>query len=203
MPKYTPPVAISPEIRSAVEDRDIPPSNRFTRRAIAGDRKRRDKRPMSRSKQASQDAPVDINERLGYCLSFCSAHAVEYEICGRRGVAMTAEHAYQASKFHNWDITNEVLHALGPEEAKAIAHQHRAHYRPDWSDATKLKLYESIARAKADQHQVVREHLRRTGARKIIANYPGNDFWGLGHDKTGRNHAGKIWVKIRADLPPI
>jgi ribA/ribD-fused uncharacterized protein len=158
---------------------------------------------MNRSKQASQDAPpVDIHERLGYCLSFFSAHAVEYEICGRRGVAMTAEHVYQASKFEDRGIVNKVLHALGPEEAMAIAHQHRRNYRLDWSDATKLKLYESIARAKADQHQVVREHLRRTGTRKIIANYPDNDFWGLGHDKSGRNHAGKIWMKIRADLFP-
>ena len=58
---------------------------------------------------------------------------------------------------------------------------------------------EQILRAKAEQHEEVREVLRKTGNRTIIENSPVDSFWGVGSDGKGENMVGKIWMKIRND----
>lgn len=56
---------------------------------------------------------------------------------------------------------------------------------------------EEILRAKAEQHQDVREILKKTGQRIIIENCPVDGFWGIGPNRNGENMVGKIWMKIR------
>ncbi|MCW1888714.1 MAG: NADAR family protein [Candidatus Moranbacteria bacterium] len=124
---------------------------------------------------------------------------MELEVAGKMHIFMTCEHAYQASKFTDQTIINKIGLAWSAEEAKAIAHAHRDLYRPDWTEQTKLRVMERIFRAKAKQHKSVREYLASTRHRKLVENSPIDDFWGIGSDKTGRNHAGRLWMKIRPD----
>ena len=59
---------------------------------------------------------------------------------------------------------------------------------------------EEILRAKTEQHEDVRDVLKKTGKRTIIENSPVDSFWGIGHDGKGQNVVGKIWMKIRDEL---
>jgi N-glycosidase YbiA len=177
--------------------------NRLERRALRGAVKRKKGRfGMSSRNKALKDtnAPVEIYERTGYCLSFFSAHTVDFQVAGQQIIFMTAEHAYQAAKFTDLNIIQEINYARSPLEAKQIAHRHRDKYRSDWTEKTKLCLYEAVARAKALQHSEVRVLLAKTRGRKIRESAPMDSFWGLGSDGSGRNHAGKIWMKVREDL---
>ena len=54
-----------------------------------------------------------------------------------------------------------------------------------------------ILQAKANQHDDVRDVLRKTGMREIVENSPVDDFWGGGPNKKGQNVVGKIWMNIR------
>ena len=59
---------------------------------------------------------------------------------------------------------------------------------------------EEILRAKTEQHEDVRDVLKKTGKRTIIENSPVDSFWGIGYDGNGQNVVGKIWMKIRDEL---
>ncbi len=187
----------SPQLEAAVANGDAP-NNRVVRKVIAR-QKRRKGRQRGRSQGSYSGDPVYFYEREGYRLSNFSAHAIELEVAGKVHVFMTCEHAYQASKFTDQAIINKIGLAWSAEEAKAIARAHQHLYRPDWTDQTKLRVMERIFRAKATQHQSVRDYLRSTANRKLVENSPVDNFWGIGPDKTGRNHAGRIWMRIRSD----
>lgn len=178
-----------------VESGDIP-AGRTVRRVLGKKRKGRGgkRRPASFSGE-----PVYFYEREGYRLSNFSSHAIEFEVAGKVHIFMSCEHAYQASKFFDDDVINKIGLAWSAEDAKAIAHAHRHLYRPDWSEPVKLRVMEQVFRAKARQHRQVREYLASTRGRKLVENSLDDDFWGIGCDKTGRNHAGRLWMKIRSD----
>jgi len=49
---------------------------------------------------------------------------------------------------------------------------------------------EQILQNKTEQHEDVREALRRTGHRTIIESSPVDNFWGVGPDGSGENIEG-------------
>ncbi len=123
-----------------------------------------------------------------------SAHMVE--LWERR--FPTAEHAFQWRKFSEVrpDIAKQVLDASCPEEAQRLAHQHKQDQPKDWQEK-KVGIMEEILRAKLEQHETVRETLKRTGTRKIVENSPIDGFWGIGPDGDGQNMVGVLWTKLR------
>ncbi len=112
---------------------------------------------------------------------------------------MTSEHAYQASKFIDEDIITEIKEARSSHDSKKIAEKYSDKKREDWADV-KLSLMEEIVRAKASQHQYIQKKLLETGNIELIEDSPKDSFWGWGPEKTGENHLGKIWMKIREEL---
>jgi N-glycosidase YbiA len=112
----------------------------------------------------------------------------------------TVEHAYQAAKFESKVIQTLIWHAPSPYEAKRIAEKHKSKRREDWHEV-KLTVMEELLRAKLAQHEYVRECLLETGTDEIIENSPTDSYWGWGPDKKGANWMGKIWMKLRAELP--
>lgn len=59
---------------------------------------------------------------------------------------------------------------------------------------------EEILRAKLEQHEDVKDTLKRTGKRRIVENSPVDIFWGIGPNKDGKSMVGNIWIKIRDEL---
>ena len=123
-----------------------------------------------------------------------SAHAVRLW-----GVAFpTVEHAFHWKKFSNDrpDIAAEILGAKSPQVAKEISNTNKANWSSTWH-SEKVSVMEEILKAKAEQHEEVRDILKKTGSRQIIENSPVDNFWGIGPNKDGENMVGKIWMKIR------
>lgn len=123
-----------------------------------------------------------------------SAHAVS--IWGK--IFPTVEHAFHWKKFFSVEpeIAEEIFFAKSPESAKKISDANKQKIPIDWKEH-RVKIMEQILKAKAEQHEDVREALERTGKRTIIENSPVDGFWGIGPDGVGENVVGKIWMKIR------
>lgn len=124
-----------------------------------------------------------------------SAHAIN--IWGKS--FPTAEHAYQWKKFASegqHDIANQILSATSPHMVKTISDRHKP--EASWHKG-KVVVMEQILKVKADQHEDVRDALKRSGAREIIENSPVDTFWGIGPKNNGENMMGKIWMKIRKE----
>lgn len=139
--------------------------------------------------------PVRFYEGRFYALSNFASFAVNY-----KGVLwMTSEHAYQAEKFTQYEIREEIRLATSAHEAKQIAKRYDSLKRKDWQDI-KLSVMEAILRAKFEQHEYVRRTLSRTEGREIIEDSPYDSFWGRGPDHTGENHLGKLWMKLRDEM---
>jgi ribA/ribD-fused uncharacterized protein len=113
----------------------------------------------------------------------------------------TAEHAFQWKKFSTSapDIADAVLSAKSPDAVKKISDAHKDKTPKTWNDE-KIGIMEEVLRTKAEQHEDVREILRRTGGRRIVENSPLDSFWGIGPSGDGKNIVGEIWVKIRDSL---
>jgi ribA/ribD-fused uncharacterized protein len=144
------------------------------------------------------DAPVLFYENAHYALSNFASFAV----CWRGRLAMTLEHHYQASKFTDPDIIEQIYRARSAHDAKRIAHEHEDKVRPDWNDEFKLQIMEELCSTKLEQHAFVEETLRNTHDREIIEDSAKDAFWGWGPNKDGQKHLGRIWVKLRSKLPP-
>lgn len=111
---------------------------------------------------------------------------------------MTAEHAYQAAKFDDVIIKNKIRDARSARDAKMIAKKYPDKVRPNWPEI-KLGIMEEVVRAKVAQHPHLAEKLLETSDAEIIENSPNDNFWGCGADGNGKNHLGRIWMKLREE----
>lgn len=114
----------------------------------------------------------------------------------------TSEHAYQAAHFFETDseISEEIRQCRSPIEAFTLANSKTALEDPDWADK-KLGIMEEILRQKIEQHSIVKEKLIQTKDKLIIEMNDDDSFWGWGSDHKGQNHLGKLWMKLRDEIP--
>lgn len=124
-----------------------------------------------------------------------SAHPVMVE----EKLFPTAEHAYQASKFTQPNIIEQIREAASVAQAQQLAHAHKDKRVVDWSEL-KVKNMEHILREKARQYPEVRELLRQSGDAFLGEASPTDHFWATGINGLGENWLGRIWMKIREDI---
>lgn len=141
---------------------------------------------------------IGFYEREFYCFSNFSSFAVEW----KSRLWQTSEHAYQAAKFFETspEIVEQIFNARSAHDAKKIAEKYTEKIVSGWS-ASKVAIMEDICRHKLQQHAYIQKKLLETGAKDIVEDSPQDDFWGWGIDRDGRNELGKIWMKIRKELP--
>lgn len=110
----------------------------------------------------------------------------------------TVEHAFQWKKFSivQPEISQRILESNSPHSVKRISDANKTKQPISWQNE-RVEVMQEILRAKAAQHEDVREALRKTGKREIVENSPVDNFWGIGPNKDGQNMTGKIWMKIR------
>ncbi len=144
-----------------------------------------------------------VNEAIGffprefYCLDNYSAFKIEY----KGQVYGTVEEAYQASAFYGTadDVAEQIRHAKSPYEAKQISLANKERKRPDW-DAEKVEVMEELLHEKVKQHPYVREMLIKTKNYPIVEDSPRDAYWGWGKNRDGKNHMGRLWMKIREQI---
>ena len=115
----------------------------------------------------------------------------------------SVEHAFQAAKTDNADERRKVQLAPSPGRAKQIGR--KVTLRPDW-ESVKIGIIEDLVRQKFTRHDELRDLLLATGDAKLIEGNTWNDrTYGAVWNKKqgawiGKNHLGKILMKVRAEL---
>jgi hypothetical protein len=111
----------------------------------------------------------------------------------------STEHYYQAQKFTDAELREQIRKAAQPVIAKSLADKFKDRIRPDW-DAVKDGVMYLAVKTKFETHRKLREMLLDTGDEDIAECAPADYYWGIGKDGTGQNRLGKILERIRAEL---
>lgn len=111
----------------------------------------------------------------------------------------TSEHAYQAAKFNDERIKEEILKAKTPDEAFRIGRRNSDILVKNWHDI-RVGIMENIVSEKLKQNLYLKELLLKTGNKNIFESSSTDSFWGWGPDKKGENHMGKIWMNLREKI---
>jgi ribA/ribD-fused uncharacterized protein len=129
------------------------------------------------------------------CFSNFSAHPIELD-----GQAWpTTEHYFQAQKFLDPDVQENIRTAPSPMIAARMGRDRSKPLRPDW-ESVKLDVMRKAVRAKFHQHAGIRETLFSTGDAVIVEHTANDAFWADGGDGRGQNWLGKILMEIRDEL---
>jgi len=123
----------------------------------------------------------------------------------------SVEHAFHAQKLDPDDDRRDEYIALftdlksPPSEAKKNGgkggfKKRGFIIRDDW-DSVKLKIMYEIIKAYYEQNDKMKQLLIQTGNKELIHYGPRIDeFWGQKKDGSGKNHHGKILMKIRDEF---
>lgn len=114
----------------------------------------------------------------------------------------TVEHYYQAHKFLGTpdEAIMERIHAAPtPEDAAQLGRDRQRTPRPDWDKLKVPLMYEAVT-VKFLSHADIQEILLDTGDERLVENSPVDYFWGCGKEGTGKNHLGRILMKVRAEI---
>jgi ribA/ribD-fused uncharacterized protein len=141
---------------------------------------------------------VGFYEREYYCFSNFSSFSVRWK--GK--LWQTSEHAYQASHFFKTApaLAKSIYKATSAHEAYKIAKANGDKAPANW-EAVKVGVMEDILRHKLKQHLYVLKKLKQSGRRLLVEDSPKDPFWGWGKKRKGRNELGKLWMKLRDELP--
>ncbi|MES2463664.1 MAG: NADAR family protein, partial [Armatimonadota bacterium] len=71
--------------------------------------------------------------------------------------------------------------------------------RTDWNEV-KEDVMRRALQAKFATHVSLRELLLSTGSEEIVENAPGDAYWGIGRDGTGKNRLGFLLMELRGEL---
>lgn len=140
---------------------------------------------------------IGFYPREFYCLDNFSSFKVEWD----GYLYASLEEAYQAAKFLKSapEIAEEIKKSHSAHEAQKIAFANKDKVRSDWQEV-KLTIMEELLRKKLQQNPYVKQKLLQTKDYIIVEDSPKDNFWGWGKDRTGENHLGKLWMKLRDEL---
>ncbi|MFX1532963.1 MAG: NADAR family protein [Promethearchaeota archaeon] len=113
-------------------------------------------------------------------------------------VYSTVEHYYQAMKTQDKAERERIISATTPKQAKSYGRQ--CTLRPDWN-SIRLEVMEQALRVKFQDPELRKKLLATENKILEEGNTWGDTFWGV-NIKTGKgkNHLGKLLMKIRDDL---
>lgn len=111
----------------------------------------------------------------------------------------SVEHYYQAMKFEDEAIREQVRTAPHPAQAAKIARKRRRRIRKGWDDLKEVYMTRGTY-AKCRTHQDVADALMATGEKTIIETSQYDYYWGCGRDTRGRNVYGRVLTNVRNRL---
>lgn len=140
---------------------------------------------------------IGFYPREFYCLDNFSSFKVEWD----GYLYASLEEAYQTAKFLKSapEIAEKIKRSHSAHEAQKIAFANKDKVRSDWQEV-KLTIMEELLRKKLQQNPYVKQKLLQTKDYIIVEDSPKDNFWGWGKDRTGENHLGKLWMKLRDEL---
>jgi GTP cyclohydrolase II len=107
----------------------------------------------------------------------------------------STEHIYQASKFNDPKVQEDVRQIELPRDAFLFSRENQKHIRVDW-EAVKLEMMFNILMEKFIQNNHLREELLFCNG-YFVENSQKDYFWGIGEDGNGENNLGKLLSKVK------
>lgn len=141
------------------------------------------------------DKQIFFYENEFYVFSNFSSFAIEW----KGELYPTSEHVYQAEKFEDESLKEQIKKARSAHEAFKLAEQNKDKRRNDW-DEIKLGVMKAILRAKTEQHPYVKKKLMESGDKELVEDSWRDTYWGWGPNKDGANHLGKLWMEVREEF---
>jgi N-glycosidase YbiA len=111
----------------------------------------------------------------------------------------TSEHYFQAQKFAGTEHEEQVRLARTPQRAADMGRERNRPLRADWEQVKDSIMREAVL-AKFRTHADIQEILLSTGDEEIVENAPGDYYWGVGADGSGKNMLGQILMDVRSEL---
>lgn len=108
----------------------------------------------------------------------------------------TSEHYYQAQKFSDPEIQQQILHAATPDEAFALSRYNEDHVKADWVDV-RHAVMRYVVFEKFRQNTRLAHLLVSTGDKMLTEHSHKDPYWGDGGDGSGKNELGKILMEVR------
>lgn len=112
----------------------------------------------------------------------------------------TTEHYYQAQKFTDNSLQEEIRKLRSPRDAFDFTRTVNYAVRPDWRSVN-LNIMLKAVRAKFTQNPTLKNLLLNTDDKILVENAGKNDdFFGAGADFNGHNHLGQILMQVREEF---
>jgi N-glycosidase YbiA len=111
----------------------------------------------------------------------------------------TSEHYFQAQKFAGTDYEEQIRLAKTPRQAADLGRSRSRPMRPDWEQVKDAVMREAVLQ-KFLEHKDIQEVLLSTGDEELVENAPGDYYWGVGADGSGKNMLGRILMDVRAEI---
>ena len=111
----------------------------------------------------------------------------------------TSEHYFQALKFEDLEYQERIRTAKSPMIAARLGRSRKVKLRRNW-ESVKIDVMRRAVQAKFKAHPEISELLLSTGDEKIVEDAAGDDFWGVGSSRKGKNWLGRILMEVREDL---
>lgn len=129
---------------------------------------------------------------------FCSNfYPASFVLDGKRWA--TSEHYFQAQKFEDAALKEQIRKTNGPMEAALMGRRKDLPCRKDWLSVRDGVMKKALV-AKFTQNEDIREELLATGDAKLVEDAPNDSYWGWGWDHKGRNRLGQLLMEVRAEL---
>ncbi|MEC6815012.1 GTP cyclohydrolase II RibA [Photobacterium toruni] len=112
----------------------------------------------------------------------------------------TTEHFYQAQKFSELELQEQIRSAVSPILAKKIAEKLELHHLQDnWCNVKESVMSQALT-AKFTQHPDLKALLLSTQQRNIAEHTHNDSYWGDAGDGTGLNRLGELLIQLRSQL---
>jgi len=150
------------------------------------------------SQLAVSGNPIGFYEREFYIFSNFSSFQVEW----RGRLWPTSEHAYQAAHFFDTapELAEQIFFCRSAHDAFKLAKANADKAPANWENI-KVGIMEDICQHKLNQHPYIQKKLLQTLDLPLVEDSPYDACWGWGPNRDGRNELGKIWMKLREELP--
>ncbi len=140
--------------------------------------------------------PINFIESPWQSLSPFSAHQIVVD-----GIMYpTLEHAYQALRLVPGPWREEVRISTSPLDAWRVGQIYKSKPEAIDSKVDKAELMERLMRLKLEQHDDIKDVLLASGNRGLHKVFGTDYYWGTGHDGSGQNVMGILWMKLRDEL---
>jgi hypothetical protein len=115
----------------------------------------------------------------------------------------STEHYFQAMKFVDPKIQQEIQESTSPSTVYKLANSRTGKYKEfikiNWENI-KDQVMKDALRAKFTQNADLKKKLIETGNVKLVEASPTDSYWGHGKDKKGLNKLGKLLEEIRDEI---